>query len=138
LNVEKDAERTLAFLDRFGELASDASKPRFSARFFHYYRGCVFEDLENDETKARSEYEAALHGNWGVDLVPCADRLARIKAIHGERDGAIELWEKAMKLDPDNAAVCWNLSTAYRNAGEIEKSDALRKRLKASPDKRNP
>lgn len=138
LNVEKDAGKALDFLDRFGELASDTSKPRFSARFFHYYRGCVFEDLENDEAKARDEYEMALQGKWGFDLVPCADRLARLKAIRGERDAAIALWENALKFDPDNAAVVWNLSTAYRNAGEIEKSDALRKRLELLSSKRLP
>lgn len=138
LNVEKDAEKALAFLDRFGELASDTSAPRFSPRFFHYYRGCVFEDLNDDTIKARKEFETALQGQWGYDLVPCADRLARLKAINGERDEAIELWEKALKLDPDNAAVVWNLSTAYRIAGEIEKADTLRKRLKYSPGKWRP
>ena len=138
LNVEKDAEKALLFLDRFGELASDTSAPRFSLRFFHYYRGCVFEDLEEDEEKAKAEYETALQGKWGVDLVPCADRLARLKAIRGERDEAIAVWERAMKLDPDNTAVIWNLSTAYRNAGEIEQSDALRKRLEALSNRRLP
>lgn len=136
LNVEKDAEKAMAFLDRFGELASDTSKPRFSTRFFHYYRGCVFEDLEDNETKAMKEYETALQGKWGVDLVPCADRLARLKAVRGELVEAIALWEKALKFDPENEAVAWNLSTAYRNAGEIGKSNALRMRLESSAGKR--
>ena len=129
LNVEKDADKALEQLERFGRLATDTSRPKFSVRFYHYYRGCVFEDLQDDETAARAEYETALQGNWGVDLVPCADRLARLKAIHGERGKAISLWEKAARLDPENVAVLWNLATAWRQSGDKAKSDALKRRL---------
>lgn len=129
LNVEKDADKALEQLERFGRLATDTSRPKFSVRFYHYYRGCVFEDLQDDETAARAEYETALQGNWGVDLVPCADRLARLKAIHGERGEAISLWEKAARLDPENVAVLWNLATAWRQSGDKAKSDALKRRL---------
>jgi hypothetical protein len=80
----------------------------------HFYSGCVFEDLKNDNETAEREYELALSGKWTIDSIPCADRLARLKALRGELGGAIVLWEKAARLDPDNAAVRWNLSVARR------------------------
>ena len=49
-----------------------------------------------------------------------------LKAIHGERDEAIALWERAAKLDPSNASVLWNLSIAYREAGDITRSERFR------------
>ena len=129
LNVEKDADKALEHLERFGRLATDTSRPKFSVRFYHYYRGCVFEDLQDDESAARAEYETALQGNWGVDLVPCADRLARLKAIRGERNDAIALWEKAARLDPENVAVLWNLATAWHQSGDDTKANALKRRV---------
>lgn len=125
LNVLKDGEAALRCFDQCESLGDEY----ITSRLLHYYRGCVFEDLNGDETTAISEYSAALAGKWNLDLIPCADRLARLKAIRGEIGEAIELWETAMKFDPDNAVVAWNLSTAYRDAGETEKSGALRKRL---------
>ena len=124
LQVEKNAGTA------FAEIEKSAYKdgPGGVQKNRHYYRGCVFEDLVGDEAAAEAEYETALQGKWNVDLVPCADRLARLKAIRGERDEAIELWEKAAKLDPSNAAILWNLSIAYREAGKNARAAELRAR----------
>ncbi len=62
-------------------------------------------------------------------MVPFADRLARLKAIRGERDDAIALWEKASTLAPNNMSVLWNLAVAYHAAGNIEKVEEAKKRM---------
>ena len=122
LRTEKDAEKALREIGKCHEVNTVGA----SEHALHFYRGCVFEDLKNDETTAEKEYELALAGKWNIDSVPCADRLARLKAIHGERDTAIALWEKAAKLDPSNASLLWNLSIAYREAGDIARAERLR------------
>lgn len=122
LQTEKDAEKALREIDKCHEVNTVGA----SETTLHFYRGCVFEDLKNDETTAEKEYELALAGKWNIDSVPCADRLARLKAIHGERDEAIALWERAAKLEPSNASVLWNLSIAYREAGDLERAEKCR------------
>lgn len=126
MRVEKNAEKALDEIGR--SVRTDGLGGSQKNR--HFYRGCVFEDLVGDETAAEAEYETALAGRWDIDLVPCADRLARLRAIRGDLNTAIPLWEKATKLDPGNESVLRNLSTAYRAAGEIEKSEDALNRAK--------
>lgn len=125
LNVEKDAEKAFFLLDRCMELAPTI----VATNLVHYYRGCVYDDLTDDVAAAEREYEAALSDGVNFKLVPCADRLARLKAIRGERDAAINLWEIAERGDPDNVAVLWNLCVAYREEGNKERVQELWKRV---------
>ena len=113
LIAEEDADRALDFLAK-SEIMEE--NDREDVRNRHYYRGCVFDDLKGDEATAEKEYELALLGKWDIDSVPCADRLARIKAIHGDLAGAISIWEKAAKLDPNNEYIQWNLALARKKA----------------------
>ncbi len=122
LNVEKDANHALELLDT-------CLIRGYPTEMVFFCRGCVFEDLENDSEKAEKEYEKALRGGWDASMVPCADRLARLKAIRGERDDAIALWEKASTLAPNNMSVLWNLAVAYHAAGNIEKVEEAKKRM---------
>lgn len=122
LNETKDSRKAHEFLDRC--LLSGMTG--YAQSTIHFCRGCVFEDLEDDLDNAEKEYELALSEEWGVDSVPCADRLARIKAIRGEQNEAIALWEKALKLDPESISVLWNLSIAYRETGNESRSNELR------------
>ena len=101
------------------------------ATLCHYYRGCVFEDVRFDMETAEQEYKLALEGGWTPEVVPCADRLARIMAIRGERDAAITLWEKAIQVNPENETALWNLSIAYRKEGNLTRSDELRAQVEA-------
>ena len=126
LRVERNAEKALGEI----ELSSRTDGTGGSQSIRHYYKGCIFEDIRGDEATAETEYRTALDRKWTVDLVPCADRLARLKAIQGERDEAISLWERAMMLDPNNTAVLWNLSIAYREAGEKARSNELREKVR--------
>ena len=114
---ELDGDKALRLLD---QCLASADGIKLSG-LAHYYRGCVFEDIKNDLAVAEEEYGIALHGEWPIGLVPCADRLARLKAIKGDLSGAISLWEKAAKLDPDNDSVQHNLAVARRNAEESDK-----------------
>lgn len=117
LNETKDAKKAHEFLDR----CLLPGMTGYSQSTIHFCRGCVFEDLEGDLENAEKEYELALSAEWDVDSVPCADRLARLKAVQGNLVEAIALWEKAAKIDPDNDSVRWNLSVARRQAqGEAE------------------
>ena len=106
------------------ELLDKCSKAEnaYPIAIVHYGRGCVYEDLRNDLAMAEREYEIALEGDWGVELVPCADRLARLKAHREELEVAISLWERAAKLDPENSSIRWNLATARRNV-ELKAGD---------------
>lgn len=126
LNETKDPKKAHEYLDR----CMISGTTGYASATIHFCRGCVFEDLEDDLENAEKEYELALSEKWDVDSVPCADRLARIKAIRGERDAAIALWEKALKLDPDNTVVLLNLSIAYREAGEEARSNELREKAR--------
>ena len=108
------------------ELLDKCSKSEsiYPASVVHYGRGCVYEDLKNDLAAAEREYEIALVGDWGVELVPCADRLARLKARRGELASAIALWEKAVKLAPNDNSIRWNLETARR---DVESGTGVRR-----------
>ncbi len=133
LIVEKNAEKALSLLDRCALL----SKTEVESKLVHYYRGCVFEDLTGNEQSADSEYEAALQGRLGVDLVPCADRFARLKAIRGERLEAIALWERAIVLAPDNVMLLWNLSVACAQEGQDRRCAELRAKVRRLTAARN-
>ena len=133
LIVEKNAEKALSLLDRCALL----SKTEVESKLVHYYRGCVFEDLTGNEQSAESEYEAALQGRLGVDLVPCADRFARLKAIRGERLEAIALWERAIVLAPDNVMLLWNLSVACAQEGQDRRCAELRAKVRRLTAARN-
>lgn len=126
LNVDKNAEKAFTLLNQCALLA----KTEVDSKLVHYYRGCAFEDLTGDEQSAESEYGEALQGRWGVDLVPCADRFARLKAIRGERHEAIALWERALVLAPNNVPVLWNLSVACAQEGQNGRCAELRAKVR--------
>ena len=126
LRVERNAEKALDEI----EMSSQTDGTGGSQSIRHYYKGCIFEDIQGNEAVAETEYGKALDGKWTVDLVPCADRLARLKAIRGERDEAIAIWERATTLDPDNTAVLWNLSIACREAGDEARSNELQEKVR--------
>ena len=125
INVSHDANeafRRIELYERYPNVNN-------TTNLCHFYRGCVFEDLLSDPNEAEREYVLALGKNWDIHLVPCADRLARLKAIRGDRDAAILLWERAEEINPDNVTVLWNLAIAYREEGENEKVARVWKRI---------
>ena len=132
LNVQKDADSAMRFLDLCGALhVSDIPN-----ELLDYFRGCVYEDILDRTDDAIPFYERSLaEGDWTVELVPCADRLARIKAIRGELGAAIALWERASHLDPSNTVILWNLSQAYRESGNTIRFSEIQNRLREEANK---
>lgn len=115
-HFEADAEKALDLVNR-ADAIDDSPEFRHLS---HYYRGCILEDMQGDAVGAEAEYERALAGTWTDKLVPCADRLARLKAIRGDYDSAIPIWEKAVRMDAGSSAILWNLAVAYRQADAAE------------------
>ena len=111
LNVEQDSNAAMRNLDN----ALGVDKRGGALRVIRFYRGCVYEDLLNDNKAAEVEYRAAIAGKWSIDTPAAADRLARLLALRGEADEAEALWVKALKYQPDNAVIRHNLTLLRRN-----------------------
>lgn len=126
LGVTKDRENAIAMLDRFAAVTD----PEETEKSILFYRGQISEFLERNTETAERCYAEALDGPWDVGLVACADRLARLKALRGGRAEAIALWERARALAPDNVSVLWNLSIAYRDSGQPEKSAEMLEKVR--------
>ena len=126
LGVTKDKARAVEMLDRFAAVTD----PDETGKLVLFHRGRICEDLDGDKEAAEDYFKKALDGHWDVGLVACADRLARLKALRGERDEAIALWEKARAIAPDNVSVLWNLVIAYRDSGQPEKSAEMLERVR--------
>ena len=125
-NVEKDPDKTFSYLDR----AESVNAEDIPENHLHLLRGIVYEDLLDDDASAEREYEAALPGSWDLDAAKCANRLAKHKAMRGESAAALELWEKAEKVNPDDVAVLWNLYNAHHDAGDTEKAEPYLERVR--------
>ncbi|PYQ11572.1 MAG: hypothetical protein DMH00_07800 [Acidobacteria bacterium] len=76
--------------------------------------------------------------------MPCAENVREqmdfgVKAAkRGLWREALFRWEKALKLDPQNARLMNNLAVAYENSGQFEKADALyRQALRLDPGSRD-
>ena len=53
----------------------------------------------------------------------------------GNLDGAIEAYQKAIELDPDDAEAYFNLGVAYRNQGKLDESiQAYKRAIELDPD----
>ena len=122
LLVLKDPRKALEEFD----LCENCKSLELTARRLDFYRGCVFEDLLDNEEEAVRLYESCLEEEWNKESAGCADRLARIKAIRGNLPEAIKMWNMAKSVDPGNVSVLWNLSVAYHEAGDEARSAELR------------
>ena len=126
LGVTKDKATAIEMLDGFAKVTD----PDETEKLVLFHRGRILEALDGDTEKAEEYYEKALSGHWDVGLVDCANQLARLKALRGERDEAIALWEKARAIAPDNVSVLWNLAIAYRDSGQPEKSAEMLEKVR--------
>ena len=126
-NVEKDANKAFSFLDR----AESVNSGNISENHIHLLRGLVYDDVLDDGTLAEREFEAALGGTWDRDAARCANRLGRRLAMRGENSRAIELWEKASKVNPNDVAVLWNLFNAYHDAGDHDRAAPFLERVRS-------
>jgi tetratricopeptide (TPR) repeat protein len=126
LGVTKDKATAIEMLDGFAKVTD----PDETEKLVLFHRGRILEALDGDTEKAEEYYEKALSGHWDVGLVDCANQLARLRALRGERAEAIALWEKARAIAPDNVSVLWNLAIAYRDSGQPEKSAEMLEKVR--------
>lgn len=120
-NVVKDADRALGFLDKYRQ---ELPEPPHGYGWYHYYRGCLLEDLKNDAVAAKAEYLKALEVETpGRPSAPYFDRAAIACVRDGDLANALMLWEHAVALDPTLASVHYNYSMTLRAAGRLEESE---------------
>lgn len=73
-------------------------------------------ERRGDSSRARVEYEAALHIN--SRRVQARDGLALLAAKDGDLDTAVRLWEEGARLAPGDPTFAHNLSIAYARKGD--------------------
>ena len=126
-NIEKDANKAFFFLDR----AESVNAGNVSENHLHLLRGLVYDDALDDGALAERQFESALVGTWDGDSARCANRLARRLAMRGETSRAVELWERAAKVNPNDVAVLWNLFNAYHDAGDHDRAAPFLERVRS-------
>ncbi len=126
VKVTRDKKTALDMLARYAEVTD----PDETGKLVQFYRGCVAEILDHDLDAAEREYETALEGGWGKILISCVDALARIKARRGETEKAINLWEQARTVDPNNVSVLWNLAVTRHRMGDDQSAEELLEKVR--------
>ena len=126
MEVNHDADEALRLFNGIPRVdpSEDAKKQ------WHFNRGRVFESIRKDADSAEREYRAAVIGkNPHLDA---ANRLAILETRFGRQNEAIELWERILRIKPDDETALWHLSMAYRASGDKERAEKLEARaLKA-------
>ena len=123
LEHRKDPAEALRNVERLRSV-SNTQESMFQARLLG---ARVYEELLGDASRAEREYESALSFQGGIySTIVALDRLARLKALKGERDTAIGLWKRALRLDPANSSLFWNISVALREEGREAEADEMK------------
>jgi len=78
---------------------------------------------------ARSDFEAALTAV--ATFAPALTNLGNLALEAGDIDGAIALYEAALRSDPEYAVACLNLGVAYKRSGRIEEGVRSLRRAQA-------
>ena len=126
IQTKKNSEHALAILDQC--LGIPGSKT--TTAIAHYYRGLVFEDLENDRETAETEYRLALSGDFFPEFAACANRLAALAASRGDVSEAISILESIIKKAPCYPDCLKQLAELYRASGNDSKAEEMQLRLK--------
>lgn len=83
----------------------------------------LFAEAGGDPRTAATLYQRAVERGC-IDPVLC-DKLGRLRANAGAPLEAIELWERARRLDPDAENVLGNLALAHHHAGNSARAEVL-------------
>lgn len=83
---------------------------------WHFNRGRVFEILQHDTEAAEREYEMAVSGK--LPNLGAAHRLALLKSKLGKPDAAVALWQRIVRIKPDDEEALWHLAMAARKNGD--------------------
>ena len=112
MEVNHNANEALRLFDEM--LRVDPSEEMKNA--WHFNRGRVFEILKHDTEAAEREYGMAISGkrpNLGA-----AHRLALLESRLGRLAAAVSLWQRIVRIKPDDEEALWHLSMAARKNGD--------------------
>ena len=98
------------------------------------YQACYYYGLWLSEY-AGDQLSAAKYFQKSVELYPgfagALSALGKILTAQREWARAVELYERAFRVDPQNRQLYFQASAAYRKLGQIEKAEWAMKRFKA-------
>ena len=112
MEVNHNADEAFRLFDEM--IRVDSSEEMKNA--WHFNRGRVFEILQHDMQAAEREYGMAVSGkrpNLGA-----AHRLALLESRLGRMDAAVALWQRIVRIKPDDEETLWHLSMAARKMGD--------------------
>lgn len=120
--VNRNDSAALLFFDEM--LRVDSSEEVKKKR--HFYRGKVFETLRKDVRSAEREYELAVAGN--DPNLSAAHRLALVKDRSGRPEEAFAIWERIVRIKPDDDSALWHLAMACRKRGDERRASVFESR----------
>lgn len=116
LNLRRNAGETMGYLEQMKE-----SSHSDDLGYYHYLRGCVFEDLKEDEESALAEYRLALKDNvLQEDCQDAANRYARLMAMRGDYAEAKRWLEMILTMSPDDEVAKHNLEVLELKLSEAK------------------
>ncbi len=125
-------ERTAALADRTGDLQTGQEARVYLRRT---ERALGIEREEPEQTAPRARRSLAKSASGGVSEAHALYKQGFDHFANDRADEAIEVYGRALELDPD-LAIAWNgLSLVYREKGELEAAiDAGRRLIELEPD----
>ena len=86
-----------------------------------YYYGLWLSEYERDKVLAQKYFEKSIELHPG--FAGALSALGKILSGQGKWERAVELYERALAVDPRNRQVYFQVSAAYRRLGRVEKAD---------------
>ena len=112
MEVNHNADEAFRLFDEM--LRVDPSEEKKNA--WHFNRGRVFEILKHDTEAAEREYGMAVSGkspNLGA-----AHGLALLESRLGRPEAAVALWQRIVRIKPDDEEALWHLAMVARKNGD--------------------
>ena len=94
-----------------------------------YYYGLWLSEYEGDKVLAAKYFEKSIELHPG--FAGALSVLGKILSAQGQWERAVELYERAFTVDPQNRQLYFQASAAYRKLGRIEKAKWAMKQFKA-------
>ena len=127
-NVKYDYHEAMENIEKY-KIA--LPEPPQGMAWYHYYKGCLIEDLGGDVKSAGAEYLLAIEAEMPRKTsAPYFDRAARFVAIEGDVNRAIGLWRKALFYDDTLVTAHMNIATALAEIGDMENALHHRQRVR--------
>ena len=106
----------LKFLDDYRSFAP-------SATWALTFEGDIYANHLGQPDRAEALYQEAIAKEpWPQDALRAAYELAYMEAKQGHRAEAIAIWEKLLAYHPEDSVLHWDLATAYKQQGDMERA----------------